>query len=221
MSLSSAPGDAGRAAPARAASGGVGARAGRRRRASRRASAASRRAGRRATERGPRLCSLDEHFHLRPDGGVARPARTLAVDLATEPARLAAIPHDRHDRRRAGAGRPDPGAARRHRVAVPRRWRARSREPSGRAARSIVTGCGTSEHAAQGVAEILREAVAVRGPERPGGIAARGARRRAGVRAVPRPADDAGWSSASPTRARRPRRMPRWPHAEAPERGPR
>lgn len=37
----------------------------------------------------------------------------------------------------------------------------------------IVTGCGTSEHAAQAVAEILREAVRAAGLTGPGGIAAR------------------------------------------------
>jgi glucosamine--fructose-6-phosphate aminotransferase (isomerizing) len=37
----------------------------------------------------------------------------------------------------------------------------------------VVTGCGTSEHAAQGVAEILREAVRAAGLKGPGGIAAR------------------------------------------------
>ena len=37
----------------------------------------------------------------------------------------------------------------------------------------VVTGCGTSEHAAQGVAEILREAVRAVGLNGPGGIAAR------------------------------------------------
>ena len=37
----------------------------------------------------------------------------------------------------------------------------------------VVTGCGTSEHAAQGVAEILREAVRAAGLTGPGGIGAR------------------------------------------------
>ena len=55
------------------------------------------------------------------------------------------------------------------------RRRASSAGPSGRAIAAgdpvIVTGCGTSEHAAQGVAEILREAVRGGRPHGPGRLA--------------------------------------------------
>ena len=64
-------------------------------------------------------------------------------------ARRPAVPHDRDDRRRAGAGRADRVPARwRPRTAVRRGWPRRSADTVRPAGRSCVTGCGTSEHGA-------------------------------------------------------------------------
>ena len=56
---------------------------------------------------------------------------------------------------------------------MPARWRARSRGAIKAGDPVVVTGCGTSEHAALGVAEILREAVRAADLRAPGRIAAR------------------------------------------------
>jgi hypothetical protein len=77
----------------------------------------------------------------------------------------------------------------------------------------IVTGCGTSEHAAMAAAEILREAIRA--------AVCRPARRRS---CRPRPSSwrrirrPAASSSGSPTRAARPRRSTRWTQPATPGR---
>ena len=73
------------------------------------------------------------------------------------------VPHDRHDRRGTGDGRPDPRPASPDpgndaaRLATAIRSTVEAGDPV------VVTGCGTSEHGAQAGAEILREAAAAAG----------------------------------------------------------
>ena len=90
-----------------------------------------------------------------------------------------AVSHDRHDRGRAGAGRPDPRAPWRAPAALPRRSPAAVRATLEAGDPVIVTGCGTSEHGALAVA--ARSCARRR---RAAGLPSAHDLRRAGVRAV-------------------------------------
>ena len=111
------------------------------------------------------------------------PARPTRGPRPTRrPALRAAVPHDRHDRGRTGHRPPDPRApgGRRRAGGGARDGHRRPRRAAG--APIVVTGCGTSEHAALG-----RGRDPARGGPRRRPAGSRTGRR-AGVRAVPRPA---------------------------------
>ena len=157
---------------------------------------------------GSRLSSVDGRHRpsTRPRPCPARPTRGQST---RQPSRRdgAAVPHDRHDRGRAGARRAHPRAARRTPASAGGAWRARSRRADRAGGPVVVTGCGTSEHAALGRRRDPARGGALgdlRGPRHRRARAVAG--RRSSCRSTRR---RPGWSSASPTRAGRPRRTRR------------
>ncbi len=96
----------------------------------------------------------------------------MGVDRSPEPSIGSAVPHDGHDRGRAGArfgrilGRQTAGGSQAANLAAAVAETIRAGLPV------VVTGCGTSEHAALGIVDILREAAKAAGLGGPAPVSA-------------------------------------------------
>ena len=93
---------------------------------------------------------MTDRTRFDPTAPLPGPPDPWAYARQPEPSRRAAVPHDRHDRRRAGARRPDPRARVARRRPAAARWPPRSARRSRPATPVVVTGCGTSEHGGAG-----------------------------------------------------------------------